>query len=131
MLIYPVPMSRVQTDQKVWEIQNRNKGRRCKLEKSSELPCEMIIQDIHTRGRCLGVGRAEKVLSRSDRNLQCIEQLMAFVVSLFPISGKTSAFFCCTCACSTPLTKQVMVSFAVGTKGSVYLQFLSSKAGRC
>lgn len=48
MLIYPVPMSRVQTDQKVWEIQNRNKGRRCKLEKSSELPCEMIIPDTHT-----------------------------------------------------------------------------------
>lgn len=58
MLIYPVSISAAQ---KVWEIQNRNEERRCKLEKSSEVSCEMIIQDIHSRGRSLGVGRAEKV----------------------------------------------------------------------
>ena len=90
----------------------------------------MVIQDTHARGRCLRVGRAEKVLTVSDRNLQCTKQLMVFVVCflLFLISGKE-------CISELPLHaahhKQMMVSFAVGMKGSVYPQFLSSKTGRC
>lgn len=88
-------MFSVLTDQKVLEIQNRNKKRRWKLEKGSEVPCEMMIQDTHARGRCLRVGRAEEVLSRSDRNLQCARQLVGFVVDflLFLILGKNSKVF--------------------------------------
>lgn len=97
-------MFTVLTDQKVLEIQNRNKKRRWKLEKDCELPCEMIIQDTHARGRCLRLGKAEKVLSRSDRNLQCTKQLVGFVVCflLFIILGRNSVVFLTASACSTP-----------------------------
>lgn len=40
-------------------------------------------------------------------------------------------YFCTAPACSTALTKQVMVSVAVGVKGSVYPQLLSATAGGC
>lgn len=81
-------MFSVLTDQKVLEMQKRNKKEVETRKKNSEFPCEMIIEDTHAAGRCLRVGRAEKVLSRSDRNLQCTKHLVVFVMCflLFLIS---------------------------------------------